>query len=160
MNDGGSENYACVLYLFFLLHLQASTAHDAQCHQNYTTLNQVWRSTAYEIKAREKPRCDRNYIVDDIWYRFESSVGNKMPTANPGFRKCGTFIPLWLKGVHPTADQGVIDAVACAVVPRQGFQGCGDSYNIKIVNCSGFYLYRLKRPQQCSLAYCAGKPSS
>ena len=148
---------SALVYLVFLSNFLASKAHNFQCHLPYTTLNEVWRSTGSEVKPKEIPRCDKNYIVDDTWYRFNSSVGNEMPTTNPGFNKCGTHVPLWLSGTHPTTDQGVIDAVACAIVPGQFWPGCGDSYNIKIVNCDGFYLYRLKSPQQCPLAYCAGE---
>ena len=34
-------------------------------------------------------------------------------------------------------------------------KGCGDSYDIKVVKCPGnFYLYKLKKPKRCDLAYC------
>ena len=146
------------LVCFVLLaSLQGSITHDIQCHQPYTIISEVWRSTANEIKPGETPKCDRNYIVDNTWYRFNSSAGNEMPTANPGFRKCGTFVPIWMKGRHPAVHEGVIDATACAGVPRRRPRGCGVSYRIKVVNCNGFYLYRLMNPYQCSMAYCAGK---
>ncbi len=143
--------------ILFLVYLRDTIAHNTQCHQPYTTLSEVWRSTANEIEKGDTPICDRNYIVDDTWYRFNSSVGNEMPTTNPGYRKCGTYIPIWMKGTHPTTNDGVIDATACAGVPRRRPPGCGVSYKIKVVNCAGYYLYRLKSPQQCALAYCAGK---
>ena len=149
---------ATALVCFVLLaSLQGSTALDTQCNQPYTTISEVWRSTANELKPGETPMCDRNHIVDDKWYRFYSSAGNEMPTANPGFRRCGTYVPIWLDGSHPAVNNGVVHATACAVLPRQSRPGCGVSYDIKIVNCNGFYLYQLKSPRQCSLAYCAGK---
>ena len=145
-----------LVFLVFLTNLHDCIAQDAQCQQPYETIEEVWRTTANEIGKTEKPKCDRNYIVDNTWYRFNTTVGNRIPTTNPGFRKCGTYIPIWMKGRHPTVDEGVIKATACAGVPFQFPHGCGISYNIKVVNCTGFYLYQLKSPQQCALAYCAG----
>lgn len=150
------EETTLLLCFLFLAHLHTGIAHDVPCHNAYTTISQVWRSTANVVKPGDKVQCDRGYIKDDTWYRFDSSVGNEMPTSNPGFRKCGTSVPIWMKGKHPTVADGQTDALACAGVPRVPPLGCGVSYPIKVVNCSSFYLYRLKEPQQCSLAYCAG----
>lgn len=143
--------------IFVLLH-QATLANalHAQCHQNYEVIDQVWRSTAYERKEGETSRCDRTFIKNDQWYRFKSIVGNEIPTTKPGYRKCGTDAPIWIDGKHPTIDEGIISVKACANIRRIRPFGCGTHYTLRVVNCGDFYLYRLKRPWQCNLAYCAG----
>ena len=150
------EATTVLLSFAFLAYLHSSIAHNSQCHQPYITINEVWRSTANEIKSGARPKCDRNYIVDNKWYRFDSSAGNEMPTTNPGYNKCGTIVPIWMDGTHPTVAEDEKDVTACAPVPFLAPPNCGVSFNIKVVNCSGFYIYRLKEPQECSLAYCAG----
>merc|ERR1711970_1115796 len=38
----------------------------------------------------------------DNWYRFTSGAGVMMPESSPGYRHCGTGLPGWLQGTHPT----------------------------------------------------------
>ena len=130
------------------------------CDQiQYTTINDVRRSTKYKGKPSNL-LCDKNFIQDDKWYRFNSVAGNKMPTQNPGFGVCGTYVPIWMRGTHPTTDNVVKNATACGAVPFVFPLGCGYSYAIKVIKCGNFFLYRLKEPQVCYVAYCAGKFSS
>ncbi|XP_028411933.1 uncharacterized protein LOC114534659 [Dendronephthya gigantea] len=122
---------------------------------NYTIINDTRRSTAFESKTPYS--CDRGYIVEDHWYRFQSAAGNTMPTTNPGLQRCGTYVPIWFQGTHPSIENLVVDAKACAAVPYTLPVGCGQSFAIKVVKCpSDFYLYRLKEPTTCASAYCAG----
>ena len=144
-----------LLGLFFLLKFNDSVGQT--CDQiQYTTINDVRRSTKYKGKPGNL-LCDKNFIQDDKWYRFNSVAGNKMPTQNPGAGFCGTYAPIWMKGTHPTTDNVVKDATACGAVPFAFPLGCGYSYAIKVIKCGNFFLYRLKEPQLCHLAYCAGK---
>jgi fibrillin 1 len=142
-------------FLFLILY-HAQKVRGKFCDEvEYTLINEIRRSTAY--KSMSPYICDRGFIEDDKWYRFDSAAGNTMPTHNPGIRFCGAYVPIWLNGEHPTKENEEIDAKACAAVPFIPPTGCGISYNIKVVKCPGdFYLYRLKEPRQCSLAYCAG----
>jgi hypothetical protein len=142
-------------FVLFLLH-----AHQVRgtfnCNNiQYTLVNETKRSTTF--KSTSPYKCDRGVITDDHWYRFSSAAGNTMPTENPGTRRCGTYVPIWFSGEHPTEENVVVNATACAAVPFVLPIGCGVSYDIKVVKCPGnFYLYRLKEPKECSLAYCAG----
>ena len=147
--------YVTILLLSFALSLcvLSCTAHSG-CYHSYTTISEIWRSTANEVKPGSILKCDRSFIVNDNWYRFDSPAGNEMPTTRPAVKKCGTYMPIWLNGKHPTVAEGDVDRTACVNIPRKG--GCSLSYNIKVVNCSGFYLYQLKKPHQCPSAYCAG----
>ena len=135
-----------------ILHIQGQTCNEIK----YTTINDVRRSTKFKPTGRNLI-CDRNFIKDDQWYRFESAAGDMMPTENPGSNVCGTYIPIWFKGTHPTTDNVVMNATACAALPFVFPFGCGTSYDIKVIKCGSFYLYRLKDPKQCQFAYCAGK---
>ena len=145
--------FIILLGLCFLLvnHSVGQTCDQIQ----YTTINDVRRSTKYKGKPGNL-LCDKNFIQDDKWYRFDSVAGNKMPTQNPGTGFCGTYVPIWMKGTHPTTDNVVKDATACGAAPFVFPLGCGYSYAIKVIKCGNFFLYRLKDPQVCSLAYCAG----
>ena len=143
-----------LLGLCFLLEFNYSVGQT--CDQiQHTTINDVRRSTKYKGKPGNL-LCDRNYIQDDKWYRFDSVAGNKMPTRNPGTGLCGTHVPIWMRGTHPTTDNVVKNATACAAAPFVFPLGCGYSYAIKVIKCGNFFLYRLKEPQVCYLAYCAG----
>ena len=144
-------NWSMLSILSIFLFLAISNAQNP-CSGTYDTVTDVRRSTAYNETT---DLCDRRFIKDGTWYRFVSAVGNKMPETNPGNRRCGTYAPIWLNGHHPTVDGVVIDVTACAVMPWL-HPVCGIAYNIKVVKCGNFFLYRLKPPKQCSVAYCAG----
>ncbi len=145
----------CTIFLGLFVFLKINDSHGQTCNQiTYTTINDVRRSTKF--KATANRLCDRNFIQNDKWYRFDSVAGKTMPTQNPGNGFCGTYAPIWFKGTHPTRDDVVMDAKACVAVPFIPPAGCGISYNIKVIKCGTYYLYRLKAPNQCDLAYCAG----
>jgi hypothetical protein len=84
-------------------------------------------------------------------------VGDKKPEQNPGSGFCGTYAPIWMRGSHPTTDNVVKDVTACGAAPFAFPIGCAYSFAIKVIKCGKFFLYRLKEPKLCYLAYCAGK---
>ena len=132
--------------------LQNSECDDGK----YTIINDPRRSTANVQSAsnRERKLCDQGIIQDDKWYRFISEAGGKMPTKAPMLGSCGTRVPIWMNGSHPSVEEGAVNRIACAkVLP---INECGKKYNIKVRNCSGFYIYQLKEPRDCNSAYCAG----
>ena len=150
----------CGLNVFYFHGAASDTTTEAKnACQNYVTIRDVRRSTAYvyNLTSGDKAICDSGYIKDDTWYRFQSVAGNKMPTTNPGNFRCGTYAPIWMKGTHPTASNVIVNAKACASIPFVSPPGCGVSYDIKVVKCTTFYIYQLKDPGQCDLAYCAGR---
>ena len=138
-----------MLILYCLRTLDASNS----CNDTYITISDVRRSTAYTSTIT---LCDRDFIKDGKWYRFKSAAGDKMPEHNPGLKRCGTYVPIWLNGKHPTSDGETVTRTACAPLPWTFPFNCGLSYNIKVINCGSFFLYQLKPPDRCSLAYCAG----
>ena len=144
-----------VLIVFILpIHaaLQVSACNDVE----YITIDDPRRSTAYSNFNLTK-LCDRTIIQNGNWYRFSSQAGGEMPTTKPKIKSCGTYVPIWLNGSHPTVEEGTVARKACANVHRKLPLGCGFTYNIQVRNCSGYYIYKLKRPSNCYFAYCAGK---
>ena len=63
-----------------------------------------------------------------------------------------------MNGSHPSVSDGEVSRMACANVPGGRPIGCTYSYTIKVLNCGDFYVYKLKPPKHCYLAYCIGKP--
>lgn len=146
------QSIIIVFILTFPSVIEASRCNDVK----YNTIDDPRRSTAYSNFSPPK-LCDRNIIRDNVWYRFSSNAGGEMPTTKPPLKTCGTYVPIWLRGLHPTVKEGAVRRKACANVPVIPPFGCGFSYNIQVRNCSGFYIYKLKRPSHCYFAYCAGK---
>jgi hypothetical protein len=143
--------------------LSPSDSTSSNCYGTYyKTINDPRRSTGYDVSASNNTRnhlCDRHLLQDNAWYRFSSEAGGQMPTTKPKVGSCGTYIPIWMNGSHPTSEDGIVARKACAYVPFAFPFGCGYSYNIHVRNCSGYYIYQLKTPRNCILAYCAGKLS-
>ena len=142
-----------------LIDFSGSTSSD--CYGiHYRTINDWRRSVGYISSNTETYRlCDRHLLKDNAWYRFFSVAGGEMPTTKPNLNRCGTYIPIWMNGSHPAINDGIVPRKACANIPFKSPLGCGYSYSIQVRNCSGYYIYKLKAPHHCLLAYCAGKLS-
>ena len=148
-----------MLLLSFLIVLVLTVDTDglkvSDCNdQKYITIDDPRRSTAYDDFNSTK-LCDRNIIQNDAWYRFSSEAGGVMPTTMPKVKRCGTFAPIWMNGSHPSVEDGIVTRKVCANAPRHPL-GCRYNYDIQVRNCSGYYIYQLKKPPTCYLAYCAG----
>ena len=148
-------------YIFITLINYGKTTEVCKNH-NYTIISDARRSTSnvYNTTRGDKYLCDRNEIQESIWYRFEIANGNKLATTRPKVNHCGTYSPIWMNGSHPTVVDGVVLRKACAHIPSAFPIGCRYSYDIKVLNCNGFYVYQLKPPKSCFLAYCIGKSSA
>ncbi len=149
------------LSVFIVCVLTIGTGVEANYCNNvkYITIDDPRRSTAYKLTNfnSSKVRCDRPIIQDNVWYRFKSKAGGEMPTTKPEHQSCGTKLPIWMSGSHPTVEDGIVERKACVNIPRVSPFGCGDHYKIKVRNCNGYYIYQLKTPKRCFTGYCAGK---
>ena len=56
---------------------------------------------------------------------------------------CGTLSPGWLNGTHPTVAESVVTREVCY---HALYSCCSWSNNIKVKNCSGYYVYELQKP--------------
>jgi len=66
---------------------------------------------------------------------------------------CGTNRPGWLSGIHPSVAEGAVKRTVCFYGPS----GCCQySTEIRVRNCGGYYVYRLRKPpnMQCPFRYC------
>ena len=97
-----------------------------------------------------KNLCDNE--LEKGWYRFEGEAGTRMPTTRVHKDKCGTIFPGWLNGVHPTVEEGEVVREVCfsAFSP----DCCYDRENIKVKNCSSYYVYELDATPGCDMRYC------
>ena len=126
---------------------------------NYTFLNESNRArTFYSSSFYEK--CDSSL---DGWYRFGGSAGDHMADSCIPRSHCGTDMPGWLNGSHPTVADGAVNRSVCfsAACPLPD-RCCYNSANITVRNCGGFFVYKLKRPPSSKnkARYCGnGLPS-
>ena len=120
----------------------------SECY-NYSYLTEAERSMGYNNRLNGYLKCDR--FLPFGWYRFDGAAGTEMPTSCVGQFRCGTHAPGWLNGSHPRATNGIVTAKVC-------FHWVSDcclwSANIRVRNCSGFYVYELVPLSACYLRYC------
>ncbi|XP_035693440.1 pancreatic secretory granule membrane major glycoprotein GP2-like [Branchiostoma floridae] len=122
---------------------------------DYTADEEPKRSTQYNVTANSTLLCDLGLSTG--WYRFTSAAGGEIPTTCPPQFACGTHEPMWLNGTHPVVEDGEVDRTVCVHhLDQSGSDCCGLQVNIRVRNCSGFYVYYLTSPPGCDMAYCAG----
>jgi hypothetical protein len=97
------------------------------------------------------------------WIRFDS-LGQeykeeKITETCPKPFRCGTQSPIWVNDKHPMSDSpGPKNITVCA--RTNATQCCGWSSVIQVKWCSpGYYVYKLKRPPRCDMAYCFSDPT-
>ena len=59
--------------------------------------------------------------------------------------RCGAEAPGWLKGDHPSEKEGIVNRTVCF---HYGDDCCFWRSKVQVRNCSGLYVYRLKRVVQ------------
>ena len=92
------------------------------------------------------------------WYRFSGGAGDQMPESCVPKLRCGTHVPGWLNGSHPSVAAGVVQRQVCFT---RNSHCCDWSTYISVRNCGGFFVYKLHPPPACSLRYCGnGGPST
>ncbi|XP_078055451.1 uncharacterized protein LOC144480175 [Mustelus asterias] len=140
--------------LLILSFLVADSTTTDPC-RNHTVLDQSWRSTdCKRTECANKWKCDLHLC--EGWYRFKSSGGWKIPETVVPVHRCSTAATGWLNGSHPTVEQGEVNMTVCF-----NWDGnyCNWDREIKIKNCSSYFVYELKPPRTSWSAYCT-EPSS
>ena len=115
----------------------------------YTVINDPMRSVANKKQPSDR-LCDKKIIDENKWYRFTSEAGGEIATTKPELKRCGTQMPLWMNGSHPSVEDLEVSRKGCDRTR------CGH-FTIRVRNCSGFYIYKLWKPKDCFSAYCVGK---
>ncbi|XP_078061053.1 pancreatic secretory granule membrane major glycoprotein GP2-like [Mustelus asterias] len=117
---------------------------------DHTVLSDTWRSTdCRETECSNSLMCDGDLLVG--WYRFKSSGGWKIPETPVAPRHCSTHRSGWLQGSHPTLEQGEVNRTVCF---NWDGNPCSLKREIKIKNCSSYFVYELKPAPGSCAAYC------
>lgn len=120
---------------------------------NHTVLEDHWRSTS-------NVRIDRDFYDNwahcdsalNGWYQLTGEFGQQMPEYCVPEYSCGTHLPMWLSGKHPTIEDGIVNRTACA---NWNENCCLWSITILVKNCAkGYYVYKLQQTPTCPMAYC------
>ncbi|XDV15925.1 hypothetical protein PO909_015860, partial [Leuciscus waleckii] len=118
----------------------------------YTVLDNTWRFINNTHSS--VINCDA-YVSWSGWYRLLiNNTSAHIPDTCVAQYSCGTDIPLWIRGGHPTVTDGVVTRDVCGNwVNYCCYFG---SFPIKVKACPGnYYVYELVSPTICSSAYCA-----
>ena len=78
-------------------------------------------------------------------------AGTKMPTTRVPLYRCGTRLPGWLDGAHPTVEDGEVYKKVCF---SDRISGCRDMRKISVKNCGSYFIYKLQQPPSCDSRYC------
>ncbi len=95
---------------------------------------------------------DYDIIISDQWYRFTGDAGTMLPIYCIPRYSCNTIGTGWISGGgHPTAAYELVSRTVCM---HSHGSCCQVSYPVEIRNCSGYYVYKLKRPVDLRYRYC------
>ncbi|XP_078592830.1 uncharacterized protein LOC144871337 isoform X2 [Branchiostoma floridae x Branchiostoma japonicum] len=123
----------------------------------HTSINDPRRSSAFVPGPNDALICDN--VLPAGWYRFGTGTGGKMPETCVEQFHCGTQVPVWLNGAHPT-DYQAVDREGCMNygVPDDC---CTLTVQIQVQRCPAsngnpdFFVYNLQPTFACSIGYCA-----
>ncbi|XP_059815959.1 uncharacterized protein LOC132387603 isoform X3 [Hypanus sabinus] len=118
---------------------------------NHTVLDQPWRSTDCNCTkcTGGEWKGDKNLAVG--WYRFNSSGGSKIPEMVVPQGCCCGKKSSWLKGPHPNVGEGEVTRAVCF---SKDENPCEKNQEIRVKNCSGYFVYRLEPPTGNDSVYC------
>lgn len=102
---------------------------------NYTILHEASRSrffTNYTTRASDSSLTG--------WFTFNGSAGTHIATSCVPAYHCGTLVPVWMAGKHPSVGDGVVKRSVCFSIKQVC---CMKSLSMRVRNCSGFYVYKM-----------------
>ncbi|XP_028404228.1 uncharacterized protein LOC114526893 [Dendronephthya gigantea] len=94
-------------------------------------------------------KCDNTLSTG--WHRFGGGAGVKMPTTCVGEHRCLGDFAGWMRGDHPTISDGKVTRSVCF---SHGSNCCVWSDDIEVLNCGGYFVYKLSPPSRCRARYC------
>ncbi|XP_055514222.1 pancreatic secretory granule membrane major glycoprotein GP2-like [Leucoraja erinacea] len=120
----------------------------------HTVLDQPWRSTDCS-----NTECSAGTWMDDRnlaagWYRFNSSGGWKITETVVPANHCSGKYTGWLVGSHPSVGDGEVTRTVCF---NDGNYICYWNREIRVKNCTGYYVYQLWPTPKTSAVYCTGR---
>ncbi|XP_032880858.1 uncharacterized protein LOC116975639 [Amblyraja radiata] len=126
---------------------------------DHTVLDQPWRSTDCSNTQCTNGQWKSDENLVEGWYRFNSSGGWKIPETNVPANHCSGMSPGWLNGDHPSVTDGEVTREVCFEDVGGGGSGeeCKD---IKVKNCSSYFVYELKPTHIDQSVYCTAADSA
>ncbi|XP_072893540.1 uncharacterized protein [Hemitrygon akajei] len=85
------------------------------------------------------------------WYRFNSSGGWKIPETVVPQGRCSGETPGWLNGSHPNVGEGEVTRTVCFTWDKNI---CYQRREIRVKNCSGYFVYWLCPTPPSYAVYC------
>ncbi|KTF77977.1 hypothetical protein cypCar_00048672, partial [Cyprinus carpio] len=112
---------------------------------NYTVLDDPRRATSNQLSSYYyyyNYMCDQS-VTWSGWYRlFIYGLSAQIPDTCVAQYSCGTSIPLWIRGGHPTVEDGVVTRYVCG--HYNNYCCYYGVYPIKVKACPGnYYVYEL-----------------
>ena len=117
---------------------------DSEC-VNFTTLSDMSRSRFFSNNVTT----DSDVYLKN-WFAFNGSAGDLIATSCVASNRCGTSVPGWMLGRHPSVVEGVVRRFACF---SQKQQCCMYSVSLRVRNCSFFYVYKLDSMPSFSVSF-------
>ena len=125
-----------------------------QCQQSgHRVLDTPARALSSQVDF-DFPLCDSN--LEEDWYKLEiHGIPAEIPTECPSIGSCGTHAQVWMQpDGHPEFGE---EKNGSACVAWEGVERvcCLWQLPVRVTHCGGFLVYRLKKTEECSTAYCA-----
>ena len=141
-------------YLVLETNINLSTSDKPQCKPSgHRVLDSPARALSNKVKF-SAPLCD--YNLEEAWYKLEiNGFPAMIPTSCPEIGSCGTRAQIWMPSEgHPGFGE---ERNSSACVAWEGVERvcCLWQLPVHVTHCGGFVVYRLRRTEECAMAYCA-----
>ncbi|XP_022795010.1 uncharacterized protein LOC111333651 [Stylophora pistillata] len=100
--------------------------------------------TAHHVVHNQVLAQNDNDIDNSIWYRFVSpatATPVQLPDSCTEPRTCGTQASGWLRGGHPSAEEGLVNRTVCF---SWNDNCCFAEVPAQVKHCYGYYVYKLQ----------------
>ena len=77
-----------------------------------------------------------------------------MAETSPEDGLCGTGMPGWIHGTHPTDEGETVTVEVCFSADTGNGNDCSWSQNIEITHCRSYFVYFLPKAPVCISRYC------
>ena len=104
----------------------------------YSTIRDSTRSVTF-TGPYNGSTADRKVLHPHEWYRFQGDGGTKIPETSVNLDHCGTQVPGWLNGHHPSRESGLTHSQIC--FHSNAGNSCAQKARVLIRQCLGYYVY-------------------
>lgn len=119
--------------------------------KSYKIFDDASRSQFHVTNYGRPIRCDNGQLDENRWYRFTGQAGSAMADQCVPSSRCQTFGTGWYSGSYPQVSDGIQEGDVCF---KWDGNCCSKKVNIRIRNCSSFFVYKLNNKISCQYAYC------